>query len=306
MNTFSENLRRLRLAKKLTQEQAADSLGVSPQSISRWECGTTLPDVTILPQIAALYCVTIDDLYRETSVAYDNYAMRLGSVYEATRKPEDFLRADQEYQKLLKSGEYTANDLRSYGILHQYMMQYSMKKAESLFDRVLAAGLDADPEIYWQTQRQKNYFLSLIGRNKESIDAFLPLVEAGSQELNEWICLIQAYTFAEDNDAAWYWAAKAEQTFPENAILHIYCGDLCRAMKRYDEAFNHWKRALELEPEWCDSAYSMGFCYEELGDYEKAYEVWTSIADNLQRRGFDSEVIWPRQLAQKCKEKIKS
>ena len=39
--TFSDNLRRFRLAKKLTQEQVADSLRVSAQSVSRWECGVS-------------------------------------------------------------------------------------------------------------------------------------------------------------------------------------------------------------------------------------------------------------------------
>lgn len=140
MTVFCENLRRLRLGKKLTQEQAAQALGVSAQSVSRWECGTTLPDVTMLPAIARLFCVTIDDLYQQTPVAYENYAARLCSVFEATKQPEDFLRADQEYKKLLKTGEYTMEDLRSYGILHQYMMEVCMEKAEALFDRVLTRG----------------------------------------------------------------------------------------------------------------------------------------------------------------------
>ena len=198
MTAFCKNLKRLRLAKHLTQEQAAAALGVSAQSISRWECGTTLPDVTMLPAIARLYCVTIDDLYRETSVAYENYASRLCSAFEASKDPEDFIRADMEYRKLLKSGDYTAEDLRSYGILHQYMMEVSMEKAEELFDRVLKAGPSEDPDIYWRVRRQKGYFLSQVGRNQESIDASLPLVEAGIGELQEWICLIQAYQLAKE------------------------------------------------------------------------------------------------------------
>lgn len=304
MTVFSQNLKRLRIAKKMTQEQAAEALGVSTQTVSRWECNTTLPDVTILPKIAALYCVTIDDLYKETSMAYDNYAQRLGSVFEASLKPEDFLRADMEYRKLMKSGDYTTEDLRLYGILYQQMMYACMEKAEKLFDRVIAQGPRKDPEVYWSVRRQKGYFLWEIGRNQEYIEEFLPKVEAGSEELQEWICLIQAYSFAGDCEAAWHWTRKAADKFPESATLHIYTGDLLRAMKRYDEAFPHWHRALEMEPQWCDAAYSMASCYEELGDFAKASEVYTRIAEGLESRGFDAEVNLPRTLAQRCREKI--
>lgn len=304
MTAFCKNLKRLRMAKNMTQEQAARELGVSTQSVSRWECGTTLPDVAMLPAIAKVYCVTIDDLYRETSVAYENYASRLCSVFEATKQPEDFLRADMEYRKLLRSGDYTAEDLRSYGILHQYMMEVCMEKAEELFNRVLKVGPEENPDTYWRVRRQKGYFLSTIGRNQENIEESLPRVKAGSRELQEWICLIQAYQFAEENETAWEWAKKAEEKFSESATLHIYMGDLLRSMKRYEEAFQHWSRARELEPEWMDAAYSMGFCYEELRDWDKAAEIWEDIADSLSARGFDAEVNFPREQARKCREKL--
>lgn len=304
MCVFSKNLKRFRVAKNMTQEQAAEAIGVSTQTISRWECNTTLPDVTILPRIATLYGITIDDLYKETSMAYDNYAQRLGSVFEASLKPEDFIRADMEYQKLLKTEDCTTEDLRLYGILYQHMMYVCIKKAEELFNRVIEKGVEADPQTYWAVQRQKGYFLWEIGRNQENIDRFLPLVEAGSNDLQEWICLIQAYSFAERYDAAWKLVKKAEVKFPESATLHVYTGDLLRAMKRYEEAFPHWERALEMEPEWCDAAYSMASCYEEMGEFKKASAVYDQIADNLENRGFDTEVNWPRALAHKCREKL--
>lgn len=301
---FSKNLRRLRLAKNLTQEQAAAALGVSAQSVSRWECGSTLPDVTVLPAIARLYCVTIDDLYRETSVAYANYAQRLGCVFEASQQPEDFLQADIEYRKLLESGKYTMDDLRMYGILYQYMMQISRDKALALFDRALKLGPAEDAKVYWCTWRQKIFLLREIGRGEESIEVFLPLVEAGSTNLDEWICLIHTYQECGQFDAAWHWAQKAQQKFPESAMLHIYCGDLCKAMGRYEEAFAHWQRAREMEPTWMDSWYSMGFCYEELEDYDKAAQIWEAISDDLAARGFEAEVIWPRERARFCREKM--
>lgn len=304
MTTFSKNLKRLRIAKNMTQEQAAEALGVSTQTVSRWECNTTLPDVLILPKIAALYAVTVDDLYKDTSVAYENYASRLCSVFEASHKVEDFMQAYMEYQKLLKSKSYTTEDLRSYGILHQYMMQICRDKTEEIFQRIINQGPSADPETYWATQRQKIYFLWEIGRNQESIDTFLPLVEAGSKELQEWICLIQAYSFAGVFETAWEWILKASARFPESAMLHIYAGDLLRDMKRYDEAFAHWKRALEMEPDWLSSAYSMASCYEELGDFKNAAAVYDQIANNLEGRGFDVEVSWPRSMAREFERRL--
>ena len=118
MKVLAENLKRLRLAKNMTQEQVAAVLGVSAQAVSRWECNTTMPDVAMLPEIARVYCVTIDDLYRETSVAYEKYAHRLLAVFEATERPEDFLRADAEFRRLLNAGTCSSEDLRLYGILH--------------------------------------------------------------------------------------------------------------------------------------------------------------------------------------------
>jgi len=41
-DTISKNLRKLRLEKQMTQEQVAEKLGVSAQSVSRWETGGSL------------------------------------------------------------------------------------------------------------------------------------------------------------------------------------------------------------------------------------------------------------------------
>ena len=152
-NTLSKNLKRLRTLKNMTQEQAAEYLGVSTQSVSRWECGNTLPDVLMLPKIAKLYCVTIDELYKEASAAYENYAQRMAAVYESTGEPEDFIRADIEFKKLKKDGSLTAEDLRLYGILHHQMMKYCITKAEELFDMAIENG--ADESVVFKTKQQK-------------------------------------------------------------------------------------------------------------------------------------------------------
>ena len=68
-NNLADNLKRMRLSKNYTQEQAASLLNISPKSLSRWECGSSMPDIMMLPELAKLYGVTIDDLYREKSIA---------------------------------------------------------------------------------------------------------------------------------------------------------------------------------------------------------------------------------------------
>ena len=55
-------LKTLRKEKNLTQEQAAEQLGVSSRTVSRWETGTNMPDISLLLEIAELYGVSIPEL----------------------------------------------------------------------------------------------------------------------------------------------------------------------------------------------------------------------------------------------------
>lgn len=55
-------LKTLRKEKNLTQEQAAEQLGVSFRTVSRWETGTNMPDISLLLEIAELYGVSIPEL----------------------------------------------------------------------------------------------------------------------------------------------------------------------------------------------------------------------------------------------------
>lgn len=64
MNTekIGAYLASLRKGQNMTQQEAAERLGVSNKTVSKWESGAGLPDIGALPAIAALYGVTADDI----------------------------------------------------------------------------------------------------------------------------------------------------------------------------------------------------------------------------------------------------
>ncbi len=66
---FGDNLKRLRKQRELTQEQFAEKLGVSCQSVSRWELGVCYPDFELLPIIANCFEVTIDSLLSNDDIS---------------------------------------------------------------------------------------------------------------------------------------------------------------------------------------------------------------------------------------------
>ena len=55
-------LKELRKENNLTQEQVADKLGVSGRTISRWETGAYMPDISLIVDIAEMYDVDVRDI----------------------------------------------------------------------------------------------------------------------------------------------------------------------------------------------------------------------------------------------------
>ena len=66
---ISEVIRKYRKQLDLTQEQLAEDLGVSPQSVSKWECCDGYPDITLLPNIANYFKISIDELLGNDQIA---------------------------------------------------------------------------------------------------------------------------------------------------------------------------------------------------------------------------------------------
>ena len=61
-NNLSQNLSLLRRVSGLSQEKAAEAVGVTRQALAKWESGETTPDVLRSDALAELYGVSLDDL----------------------------------------------------------------------------------------------------------------------------------------------------------------------------------------------------------------------------------------------------
>ncbi len=87
---FSENLKRLRKGRELTQETLADFLGVSFQAVSKWERGESYPDITMLPVIASFFCVSTDSLLGVDKAEQENAIQKHLDEYAGLIRKGDF------------------------------------------------------------------------------------------------------------------------------------------------------------------------------------------------------------------------
>ena len=96
--TIGEQIQKLRIRKGLTQEQLAEMLEVSRQSISKWELGQAIPDVDKIIRMSELFDVSTDSILlrnTEDDQASQN-PLHLGSVYLIVK---DFEKSVEFYEK---------------------------------------------------------------------------------------------------------------------------------------------------------------------------------------------------------------
>lgn len=62
---INDNLRALRVKERYSMEDVAEIIGVSRQSVAKWESGESMPDIEKCVKLAKLYKVTLDELVSE-------------------------------------------------------------------------------------------------------------------------------------------------------------------------------------------------------------------------------------------------
>ena len=94
------------------------------------------------------------------------------------------------------------------------------------------------------------------------------------------------------------------QSYSDEWELYIHGGDICKKLKKYDEAFKYWGKAEELGTNFMDGKYAKASCYEDLGEYENAYKAWSELAEELLSKGYDVEAEMPKKQAKLYLEKL--
>ncbi|MFM9332175.1 helix-turn-helix domain-containing protein [Paenibacillus mesotrionivorans] len=103
------NIQKYRLKNRLSQEQLAEKLSVSRQSVSKWELGQSYPEVDKIIQMSLLFSVSTDDLLMDSKareIRAKNNKLHLGSIYLIVK---DFQKSIAFYEQLLSMTVSTKN-----------------------------------------------------------------------------------------------------------------------------------------------------------------------------------------------------
>lgn len=121
MMNLGENLFQARKKKGLSQEAVAEKLGVSRQTISKWETDETLPDIRQAKKLAVLYGLTLDEL-----IEFDADVQEIQEVINKTT------------EETVNKVDWTKVWAEKYPILARYQDEVDVAGYEEQLEKLLA------------------------------------------------------------------------------------------------------------------------------------------------------------------------
>ncbi len=112
---IGEKIKNLRKQQDITQEKLAAYLNISYQAVSKWENGTALPDITLIPQIANFFGVSTDELL----------GLKDTDESEELKEYENLYFEHRRKGKILESIEVSRTVLKKYPRNYQWMLNLS-------------------------------------------------------------------------------------------------------------------------------------------------------------------------------------
>lgn len=146
MTTVKLKIAELRKKKGIGQQELAEVMGVSFQSISKWETGITMPDITLLPGLAEYFNVTVDELLGLKPLPNQSYMPRNSDERDSWNGKTDKLCTNFDFHEIWR--KELGQEGRDYAIgmrLPFYMQQLGLHDIDiRMNDRVMYGNSEAD------------------------------------------------------------------------------------------------------------------------------------------------------------------
>ena len=306
---MGKEIRRLRTDRGLTQEALASALHVTAQTVSKWECGTSFPDVQLLPEIAVFFGVTIDRLFAMTPEQelerLENHIAGSGLLSERETR-----RIEQQLRAIAEDPAHAGRALTILtGLFNHQAERYrecAVTVGREAVERSEGSG-DAISELAnawnsyipdWCCRNHHaliEWFSDYCRRNPNNRPALMWLLDnliddRRLAEAREWLgkleqidstfrtpmyrCLIaQAAGEREETDRL---LNELETMEGQDWSWALTVGDLFTQRQEYDKAVSWYRRAQEMQPapKFVDSAESIAHICEIRGDRAGAADAY--------------------------------
>ena len=291
--TLNENIRNLRLEKKLSQEKLGALLGVSAQAVSKWEQGLYSPDISLLPLLAECFGVTIDGLFQGVPArkypAYGGAEGELWTNYELSGLESDFRRAVEGYEERILSGTASGEDYRCYGCLYELRASKDMEVALYNLRRAVREG-DAERGRDWLIARRcLSELLLKLHKGEEVLSDYKKWVEEEPENVTAICCYTWALQRMGRKEEAWSVLETAIKIDEHNDAVLEGAGDLCWGFGRYEEAISYYDR-ISKDSESISHLFSKAEVLALMGEKEKAIQQFEQILVWLEEKGYNLEV----------------
>ncbi len=296
----------------LTQEKLAEKLNVTAQAVSKWESGTGMPDIALLPEISAVFGVTIDELF-ETSEE-----VHLNRIEAMVDKEPMLSRADFDYavsqlKSMMHKTEHKGRCLTLLADLHLHRSNGYAEKAGEYAMQALAInpGNHANHSILFHSRHGAlgdwcctnhtgliNYYKDFVKKNPEHLPGYMWLADnlIADGRLDEAETVVETMKSVEETyhylnycayiaerrgnfeQAAECWKKMLEQ-YPDHSLAwFVYADDLAKHA-RYVEAISAFEKSMAFStpPRMTDALDSTAQIYQLLGDHSNAIASYERI-----------------------------
>ncbi len=186
-----QNLKKYRTLKNLTQEDVAAYLGITPQSVSKWERGESCPDIELLPALANIFETSIDLLVGMDTIRAAETQHNIHKNAIDYQRQGDYVSAEKTYREALLI--YPNNAGMILGLASALALKGSTDEAIGLMERGLPMSASEKQKstmratlcfLYLKAglRDKANQLASELPHMRECREAIQPLIQQGLTE----------------------------------------------------------------------------------------------------------------------------